>query len=278
MVKKLNEHIFQLKFKYNTREAIRIAWFADIHFDSHYTNRKLLKQHLNKCLETNTYIILGGDLLDLMQGKNDPRSNKTELKNKYNSNDYINKIINDITNFLQPYKHLILLILKGNHDLKYTEKYGIDTIDLIGDKLNIKTGSYSNYIRLNFELGSGKGGYKSFLIYHSHSSGSIGMRSKGTLAIDILAGKYPDADIYVTEHSHSSFIIPISVERLDRFNKIKYETKYFLQVPSYEESWKDNRNNWWNQTNKGPRPIGHYLMEFNYNRDDKIRYNINFVE
>lgn len=278
MVKKINDYTFQLKFKYNTKESIKLAWFADIHFDSHYTNRKLLKKHLDNCLETGTYIILGGDLLDLMQGKNDPRSNKSELKNKYKENDYVNKIMDDVIKFLEPYKKNILLLLKGNHDIKYTEKYGVDVINLVGDKLNVLTGSYSNYIRINFELTSGNGGYKSFLIYHSHSSGSLGMRSKGVLAIDIMAGKFPDADIYVTEHSHTSYIVPISVERLDRFNKVHYENKYFLQVPTYEESWKESKNNWWNMTNKGPRPIGHYLIEFKYDRQEKVKYNVSFIE
>lgn len=274
MIKKINEYTFQIKFKYNIKDTIKLAWFADIHFDSHYTNRKLLKQHLNKCLETNTYIILGGDTLDLMQSKFDKRSNKTELMKEYKENDYVNKILEDVYKFLLPYKENILLLCRGNHDNSFLDKYGIDCIKLLGEKLNVEVGSYQNYIRLNFEDERG-GGWKSLLIWHSHSSGSIGQRSKGVLSVDILAGQI-DADIYITEHSHQTYIVPMSYERLDRFNKICYQDKNFLQVPTYEESWK-NKNNWWSQTNKSIRPIGHYLITFQYDKEKKIKYNINFI-
>ena len=120
----------------------------------------------------------------------------------------------------------MLMFLRGNHDISYTQKNGVDVIKMIADKLGEETGSYQNWIKIIF---TGNGTHtKTFNLFHSHSSGSIGKRSKGALAIDILAGIYPDADIYLTEHSHQPYIIPVEVEKFHRCSRITRETKFFV--------------------------------------------------
>jgi len=62
-----------------------MLFISDVHLDSVHCDRDKLKQHLDLALKRNAPVFIFGDLLDLMQGKYDPRSNKGDLNPKYNS-------------------------------------------------------------------------------------------------------------------------------------------------------------------------------------------------
>ena len=52
---------------------------SDLHIDSPYCRRDLLKRHLDK-LDDNSIALLGGDTFDLMVGRNDPRRSYAYLQ------------------------------------------------------------------------------------------------------------------------------------------------------------------------------------------------------
>ncbi len=282
---------FIIRVDYTKTSTFKIAWFSDLHFDSPYCKRDILKKHLDDAVKQDAYIVLGSDCFDLMQSKNDPRANKSDLAAQYSQrNDYINAIIEDFVEFFEPYKERILFIFRGNHETAMLERMGIDLTALAIDKLNssitsdhrIMDGAYVNWIKILFKrvytVGGRPGNYVSYNIMHSHSSGSMGLRSKGVLSADILAGKYPDADIIITEHNHDAYMIPINIEQLSDQARISWRLKWFLQLPSYKAEWEDpTRSNWWHRTNKFPRPVGHYMFSFSHDKKEIIKFNPVFI-
>jgi hypothetical protein len=280
-IKQITPTTFVLREKYqrNREWNYSMFWASDVHFDSKYCRRDLLQRDFDEALSRNAPIILGGDFLDLMQGRDDKRGSKGALQAELKEDGYVNRVIETTVKWLEPYKDNIILILRGNHDLSFRRKLEIDMVTLLADYLNagadrIKTGGYSNYIKLHFLYADRA--MKSKMIFHSHSSGFAGKRSRGSLAPDILAGTYPDADIYITEHSHDAFIIPKASERCTDQGRIYWENKWFAQIPSYQASWENpKKDDFWNVKNMNPRPLGGYFLNFIYNRkEDDIKCKI----
>ena len=57
-----------------------IMLVSDLHHYCPNCNRKLEKEHLDKAMERNALIFMGGDTFDAMQGKYDPRANYDHLE------------------------------------------------------------------------------------------------------------------------------------------------------------------------------------------------------
>lgn len=90
---------------------------SDVHFDSVACDRGAVKRHLDKALNENALIIIGGDWFDAMQGKFDPRRNMDELRPEYRCEKYYDVVVEDSAEFLKPYAKNIIAVTQGNHEL-----------------------------------------------------------------------------------------------------------------------------------------------------------------
>jgi UDP-2,3-diacylglucosamine pyrophosphatase LpxH len=143
MLKKIfpNTHEF---LDYQIYQKDRYFLFiSDVHLDSVHCDRVKLKQHLDLALERNAIVFIFGDLLDLMQGKYDPRSNKADLNPKYNTARYIDEVINDVVDFLMPYKSIMAFYSPGNHETSVEKRIEYGIVDKICEKLDMSQGNYS---------------------------------------------------------------------------------------------------------------------------------------
>ena len=113
-----------------------MLFISDVHLDSVHCDRDKLKQHLDLALKRNAPVFIFGDLLDLMQGKYDPRSNKGDLNPKYNSSKYIDEVINDVVEFLTPYKEVLAFYSPGNHETSVERRIEYGIADKIAYKLD----------------------------------------------------------------------------------------------------------------------------------------------
>ena len=73
-----NYHRYELNSATSNAE-FNFMLTSDWHFDNPKTNRALLFKHLDQIKEKNGYIIINGDIPCLMQGKYDPRKNKSAI-------------------------------------------------------------------------------------------------------------------------------------------------------------------------------------------------------
>ena len=101
---------------YHTTKNLKpLMVISDVHWDSKDCDRKLLKKHLNSALEQDAAIIIIGDFFDLMEGRNDMRRSNTARAEHYAPN-YLQKVVMDAAEWLQPYAKNIAMISNGNHE------------------------------------------------------------------------------------------------------------------------------------------------------------------
>lgn len=267
---KIHESIQKTTVSISKEETFEIIWIDDLHFDNPDTDKTKLKKILES--KPNAYICIGGDAFDLMESFGDPRQSKDRISKNQWSDTYVNDILNSFVEFFQPYAKRLLCINFGNHEGSFLKRYGTDIGAIAASMLNDRTGSsivcgdYAGYINLSFLKDGVVNDSRSQIIYYTHSSGSIGKRSKGTLAIDILKGQHPSADIVIFGHDHDTFIKPESVEVMSR-NKLNLEDKlmWFISAPTSKDEFSGKKRGFHHEKNMGKRTIGVVSMEFALN-------------
>ena len=244
------------------KKQFTIYWISDLHYDSKHSTWNKVKQVLDE--DPNSYIIIGGDSLDVMQFVNDKRGTKSSTKPEHSYTDYANKIIEDIRKeVVIPYKNRIISWNRGNHDNSIICHHNIDLLQLICG-VDIPIHEYSGYILLNV-VDQNKCG-RTNLIHFSHSPYSGGARSKGSLSIDIAKAEHPDADIWITEHIHNGFIHPVRHEKFSPSSKtLTHENKWYIQNIAAKQETEGPRNGFHFETMKGNRVSGIVRLNFKLN-------------
>ena len=250
-----------LEAKFN-QEEFDIVWISDLHFDSKYSEWNKVKKYLVE--NPNTYIVIGGDSLDVMQFVNDKRGTKGDTKKEYNHTDYANRIINIVRQeVIEPFKHRIISWNRGNHDNSIIKYHNIDLLSLICG-VDVPICEYEGYIVINNSYKHKTSSSQVIQFCHSPSSG--GIRSKGSLSIDIAKAEYPSADIWIREHIHDGFISPIRHEFLHMTPRVvKQYNKWYIQNIAAKQESQGPRNGFHYETNKGNRASGFVKMNFKMN-------------
>ncbi len=279
------------KYRINAAEKNnhKVLFLGCSHIDAACCARDKLKSVLDMAVACGARIVFNGDTNDLMQGRNDPRRSYKELKAEWTSKttkptSYINDVIEETVEFLKPYAQNIDIMGLGNHETAAIKNLDVDATSLIAYMLQkevdheIYVGGLEGFLRVLFywqPAGQRKMGTSaSRTIMFKHDSGSLGKRTKGALAFDIMQGDYPNADIFVTAHTHDMLAHETKATILNQNGKYEYPERIFLQGPSFEESWADpGKRSWWTLTNKGPRAIGGWLLSFDA-AIEKSRINI----
>lgn len=226
-----------------TNEAKSFLLMSDIHLDSKKCNRKLFKSHLEYAKEKGAGVLIFGDLMDLMQGKNDRRGSKQSLRKEYLLAPYFDSVIQDVTDFLLPYADIIKLITYGNHETAIIRHNEIDALNSLIFNLNMKKkesdsrifkGAYNGYVRVKSQYTSKAGPkYKRYIKYH-HGSGGNAPVTGGAISQSRAAGMWPDADIVVMGHIHQYNMRVITSEKIGQNFKIKRHDQYHLRTSSYK--------------------------------------------
>lgn len=216
-------------------KKVSILWLNDLHMDSIATDRNKVRKLIEDNAES--YIVVSGDMFDVMQNTGDRRASKGALKQEYNKPGYLNSIIEDLVSFFKPYANRIVGFNYGNHETAQLKFHGIDLTRWIVSNLNRECGTeiavndFQGYYIFQL-LSHGKRTYNYFISY-SHKPISGGGRSKGMLSVDLISGRNPSADMYIAEHIHQTFATPISVEEIDISNKqLYYREKWYVQAPT----------------------------------------------
>jgi len=260
-----------VKIKPESRE-FEIIWVADMHSDSKKSQKNFLDMIIKE--KPNAYLVFGGDSFDVMQNIRDPRASKSALKDSLKRDDYINAVIEEAYDYFYPYREKILAFNLGNHDETQIRMHGIDIIKLLVDKLNaqisheIICGDLAGWIKL--QVYNTKTQYFSRNIYFSHHPITGGTRSKGALSIDLAKGRYPDADIIISEHIHTSFIHPFVTERFTGQHDLKYINRYYVQMPTLKDEFSGKKRGYIHAKRFEATPIGVAILNFTLSKSDLI--------
>lgn len=267
-----NTHSIHVDLK-NSKEKFRLGVFSDVHYDSMHCHRKLFKRHL----EESDGVIIIGDLFDVMGCHRDPRSKPENIRPEYIRKDkgYLDTIVEDVYNFLLPFKDKLLLISRGNHEDEITRRHDTDIIDrlcwmLRSEGSQVQTGGYSGFVRLRFSMTTCN--FSNILYYH-HGAGGNAARSKDVLRSQIDAFKVPDADVIVSGHTHNKIHDPSNVKMtLTQDNQIKFKSMDWIKTGSYK---RDDRTpgygGWEVQKDFLPTKMGGWFLDFNVRYEEKNR-------
>lgn len=211
---------------------------SDVHFDSTKCDRDMLKDHLDKALALKASVYIFGDWFDLMQGMYDPRRSYSSLRPEYKSITYLDDVINDAVEFLDPYKEVLALVGRGNHETNIEKRLSTSPIDRLVGALGggIMAGPYSGWVQLVYSRNANNhGGRHQRMLHFHHGYGGNAPRSKGVLNVDLDQKEWPDADVIVSGHTHQKWHVPMSVERItDRLNTYE-DTVHHLKLGSYKK-------------------------------------------
>lgn len=234
---------------------------SDVHIDSTKCDRNLLRKHLREAKEKNAGVFIFGDIFDIMQGRNDRRSNKLSMDPAIykimmeNKMSYYDAACKFAVDFFEPYKANMSFASYGNHETAINRHNEFDILQRFTTQLDMQMGTYEGYVR--FQFPDANRSASKLLKYHHGYGGA--KRSKGILDSQLFAFLYPDADICVRGHNHYKFLDTNSRERVTEKGRRTKSKQYYVNLGTYKE--KDPGMGW--ETEKGfyPPTLGGWWLE-----------------
>jgi len=264
---------FRVRFhSTSSNDTLKKLILSDVHFDSTKCDRGLLRESLEEC----DFVFDNGDLLDCMGGKYDPRSSKADIRPEYQKKNYFDAIVEDVCQFLEPFKEKFLFINQGNHEGSVLQRHETDLTQRIADGLSIKlVMSYTGFVRFQFcskEDDPNYGQLRSDMWYITHGDGGNAPVTLGVIGT-ARRQEFIEADVIVSGHIHNQFVLPRTKVYVDNSGMIKTKKVVHIQVGTLK-----NSNSYWEKT-KGFRPagIGGQFIEYK-SKAGKIERNIPFVD
>lgn len=261
--------------KLNVGQIFKIWATSDPHIDSVYSHRKLFLQDLDAAKQQQAAIFLNGDIFDAMQGRFDPRRDNSLLRPEYRRADYYDFVVYDAVRILTPYVDNIELISPGNHELSVLKNANTYLTDRLVRELNklrdrpIQHGGYGGWIRVLIKEGTGMGGTAK--IKYFHGAGGEAPVTRGAIQTNRQAVYLPDADVVLNGHSHNSYVIPITRERITNKGDQYFDTQYHVRTPGYMQSYGDGTSGWEVTRGGVPKPLGGAFVNLEATSESKAK-------
>lgn len=185
-------------------------WFlaaSDVHLDNPHCDRGLLRAHLDEAVQRDGGILLLGDTLDLMQGRDDPRRDGGSMKPQYLL-DYVDSVLEDAAKFFSPYRDRIVMISEGNHESAVRKRLGTNPTKRLADALGVQCMPYSGWLMFRLTRDEGRRGtHNTIRCYYHHGSGGGGPVTRGVIQTNRRAAMVDGAHILLSGHIHESWTV-----------------------------------------------------------------------
>lgn len=259
------------RFEVETSQGKKYHYtFSDVHFDNAKCDRELFKRHLDEQKAKGATMNCHGDFFCLMQGKYDPRSNKSALRVSNLSDNYIESVVDEAVDFMLPYAENILMFSLGNHETSVSSRIEFNILKFFVDKLNAKAdtkiqlGAYAGYFCITYNS-YGRKRVVNFGYSHGNWGGII---SKGTQSVSRYGLIFPDADIFISGHTHDGWVMTQPRLTLNKFsNKVDIKNQLHIKTGTYKEEFGSGKG-WAVERIAMPKHIGGAEIEINVTRDD----------
>lgn len=265
-----NVHLIRVPYRRGDWQQY-VLLSADRHHDSPKTLWDLEKKHLEQARERGAIIVDGGDLFCAMQGKFDKRASKEDIRAEHLGGNYLDRLVEEATEFYRPYKEHFAVIGRGNHDEAILKRHETDLVGRLCENLGAHAGGYRGWVRFMFEKET-TGGFKSVTLFYTHgpSGGGGGEVTKGTIRTARRAVYLPDADIVFSGHIHEAWVLEIPRFRINQAHQVYQDTQYHVQCATYKQEFSTGARGWANEREMPPKPLGAWWLKFYY--DDGIRF------
>jgi len=256
---------------------------SDIHFDSIDCARKSFFSDMDKAVSMGAKILIAGDFFDAMNGRFDPRRSMDKVRKEYQSEKYYDRIVDDAIAKLEKYAPNILLMADGNHELSVLKNANTHLIDRIVSVLNrmkntnVAHGGYGGWIRIMHRGRKMDRFDGSVKVKYFHGAGGEAPVTRGAIQTARQAIMYPDADVVWNGHSHNSYWIPITRERISGKGVHYFDTQHHVRTPGYSQAYGDGTTGWEVTRGGVPKPLGSIFMKTfentsHYLLDQKIEF------
>jgi predicted phosphodiesterase len=254
----------------------KLLLMSDVHFDSRYCDRKLLKRDLETASRENAFIFIAGDFFDAMQGRKDMRGRYDELLPEYKTDKYFDVIVEDAATFLKPYQKHIIMFGYGNHETSVIRHQQTDILSRLVGALNsgqehkVQTGGYGGWVRFMFHNGNTPKGSVKYR-YH-HGKGASAFASDGIMEDKRQAATAPDADIVHSGHNHNEYVHTVAREVLNNKGIVEYSQQVYIRTPGYKSAYiQDEAGLSWEYATMGaPKPLGSVWVTIGFKDTPKV--------
>lgn len=268
------------------KEETKLALISDVHWDNPKCDRKMLKLHLDYCLENKIPVFINGDLFCLMQGKGDKRGNKSDILPEHNNAKYLDSIVETAVDWFSPYANILTVIGYGNHETAIIKHQETDILQRFVDLLNYKnksnvfTGGYGGWLILKHTIKTNTSMSKN--IKYFHGSGGGGIVTKGAINLTRALESYENMDVFVMGHIHEN------ASRNDVRDALQYnpgkhvyeliQKQIHLAITgAYKEEYQDGFGGWHVERGAPIKPIGGRILTLTgkeYYNDNSRSYEV----
>ena len=251
----------------------RLLILSDLHWDSAWCRRDILKRDLDQALETNTPVLIAGDLYDAMQGKWDPRKSQDQLRPEHRGGNYFDLLINTSVEWFAPYASVLALIGQGNHETSILQRHETNLLERLvallraQHKSPVELGGYWGYCLLQLKNISGNSATKT--IHYHHGYGGGGEITRGLIDHSRTRSQY-DADIYISGHIHRRNSDENIMTRVTDRGVVYTVQQLFLRCGAYKEE----TEGWHIEKGRAGRPVGGWWVELDGYKPKKGAFDI----
>jgi hypothetical protein len=245
------------------------AWFllrSDVHHDHPHCDWALEQKHLDQAKERGAGVIDAGDLMDVMGGKWDKRSDKSGVRPEHQHGDYLDAVVRTAAEFYAPYAEHFVVIGRGNHETAILKRHETDLTERLCERIGtlskttVHSGGYGGWVRFLFTMQKTK--RTSRVLHYYHGTGGGGPVTRGVIQTARLAVYTPDADYVLTGHTHDAWILPIARQRLSDCGVPYHDEVTYVRTPGYKDGWGDSYGGWEVEKSLGPKPRGAAWLRF----------------
>ena len=259
---KTNVHKFNCEFK-----PTKVLLISDIHWDSPYCDRELLKRHLEEAKEIGADIHFNGDTFDLMGSRRDFRGSKGSLRPEFKVDHYFDEIANQAIEWFSPYAENIKVVGMGNHESAIIKHNEINILErFVGglnmvNKTHIQSGGYGGWIVYNFNR---SGSVLSYRIKYMHGIGG-GVVTKGVIGHSRMSTYIQGADMIWQGHVHEDYEMNYRIEHMNSKSEVHYKDVLMVRTSTYKDEYRKDNNygaaGWAIEKGFSPRFLGGRWLE-----------------
>ena len=248
---------------------------SDAHHDNSLCDQALEKKHLDEAKERGAGILDIGDNFCAMQGKGDPRSDRSQMRGELAHNNYFDRLVDTASGFYQPYAENWLMMSPGNHETSVLDRHGTNLTERLAERMKaagspVQVGSYQGWVQLVFHWHVKDS--KVFNIRYTHGYGGGGPVTKDTIQAARQLAYLENADFLISGHCHDSWYMVQPRERIDRLGNASVRDVAMLKIGGYKDEYSGG-NGWAAGKGHPPKPAGGWWIRF-YIRHEEVRYRV----
>lgn len=263
-IRQTDPKVFNIQFDGKGKPAFtsKLMLLSDLHIDSPKCDRDRLTHDLKEAKRENIPVFLIGDTFDCMGGKWDKRKSQKGIRPEHKTDYYFDAVVDTTIEFFEPYRDVLALVTKGNHETSISKVQETDLIQRLVGGLRrsgskVMAGPYSGFITASQIQTQSKRTNK--IIYFHHGFGGGGEGSRG-MPHHMQTARQAHFDVSISGHIHRRNMDENIIACVNRQGRVVYNQQLLLRSSTY----KNDLEGWCEEKGMGPRPLGGWVLELHY--------------